>query len=441
MGIFLERARGLFQQRRYDLARRELGRELADEPDSANAHALLGLCFNRLKRPDEALASCREAVRLAPGSPYPHYALAYVLDDRNELEEAGAAITEAIRLEPGDAHYHGLLSYIRLRQSRYPEALAAADEGLRLDARSLYCLNRRAMTLANMGRLEEAETVLRTALSLGPENAITLSNLGWVLLQRKQGAAALEYLHEAMRLDPHMDWARQKTIDALVFLVENGQPAVADRYFTEAMRRDPDMAAGRQRLVEALTRTSANLEVLVRAGWFLACLIALATLAWTTWTQFVVGALACDIVFCPSYRLLTDPVFALLLRTRRLGRRLLTPEQARAFSAVAATLAAGLAAVVLVGLVRPASAPMAAVAALSLVLPVAASRLWPPRAARWALPYGLLLLAAGVALVLSSLSAVPEDAIARAAAVLLVLGVVVPSAADRTLRWRAGRKR
>src|SRR5690349_19422728 len=101
MGAFLERGRILFfQHSRYADAEREFLRALKGDPDSAEAHALLGLARNRLNRADEALASCREAIRLAPEWSYPHYALGYVLEKNDRLDEAAKALEDAIRITP-----------------------------------------------------------------------------------------------------------------------------------------------------------------------------------------------------------------------------------------------------------------------------------------------------------------------------------------------------
>src|SRR4051812_34473315 len=132
MGAFLERARVLFRQVRYDLAEGELLRELAANPYNPLAHALLGLCRGRLHRHEEAVQSCREAVRLAPECAYVHYALAYSLDDCDRLPEAADAVAASLRLNPVEADYHALLAYIRSRQHYFEESLAAAEAGLRL---------------------------------------------------------------------------------------------------------------------------------------------------------------------------------------------------------------------------------------------------------------------------------------------------------------------
>lgn len=47
MGRFCDRAWLLYQQERYALAAKELSQELAESPNSSDAHALLALCvFN-----------------------------------------------------------------------------------------------------------------------------------------------------------------------------------------------------------------------------------------------------------------------------------------------------------------------------------------------------------------------------------------------------------
>lgn len=275
MGIYLERGQILFHQLRYDLAEKELLRELAQEPDSGTAHALLGLCRGGLLRQAEGLESCREAVRLAPDNPYAYYALAYTLDSLDRLDEAAAAIGESLRIDPAHPIYHAQLALIRARQRRFEDSLAAAEAGLRLDAAHVPCLNGRAMALANLRRPAEAEQTFRQALALDPENALTRNNLSWLLLQREQFAEALEHLGESLRLNPNDDWARGNLSPAAAPLLDGGQVDQIVPGLPGAWPRDPQLEDLRGRVIEALYgRASLGAILSLRALWAVSCLFA-----------------------------------------------------------------------------------------------------------------------------------------------------------------------
>jgi tetratricopeptide (TPR) repeat protein len=379
MGVYLERARLLFRQTRYDLAEHELLRALANDPAAPLAHALLGLCRGRLQRCREAERDAREAVRLAPALAYVHYALGYVLDDGGHLEEAATHVLEAIRLDPVNVDAFALLSYVRARQRRYLDALSAAEAGLRLQPEHVHCLNRRALALAQVRRPEEAEAVIRSAVICGPSDAVTRAHFGWVLLEQQKPAPALTQLREALRLDPRLTWARDKMVDGLVQLIEQGLSGQAAEHFPDALRRDPEMEAGRQRLLRALVgRLPEALAVAVQGAWLLACYLALGPTLQPRLLPLLFGFLFLYAYACPRRFVLVEPIEHLLVRFRRLGRQVLAPPQVCRSNRVAACLAGVGAMGLWAGLVGGAFASLAAVLSLSLVLPAAWLGACPP---------------------------------------------------------------
>jgi tetratricopeptide (TPR) repeat protein len=372
MGLHLDRARLLFRQVRYDLAEGELLRELAEAPDSALAHALLGLCRGRMQRPLEGMASCREAARLAPAAAFVHYALAYVLDDCGRLDEALSALHEALRLEPSAPDYHALLSYVFARLGQHLQSLAAAEAGLRLAPDHVHCLNRRALSLAALSRPEEAEAVIRAALASDPQNAVTLANFGAVLLEQDKPAPALEQLREALSRDPRLDWARDRTVDALVLLVEQGLKGQALAHYPEALSRDPEMADGRQRLVAALMRrVPETVGGCLQGFWLLGCYLTLGPNPSPRLGYLLLILLILYVCVFPRRFVLIEPVYHLLLRCHRLGQRVLSAEQKTASSCVGLMLLATLLAGGVAWLSGDAYAFVVAVVCQSLVLPVA----------------------------------------------------------------------
>ena len=211
----LERALLLLQQSRYDQAEKELRQLLANDPDDAQAHALLAFSLAHQDKLEEAESSARQAIQLAPDHPYCHYCLGVIKIQKDDLVNARQAIEEAIRLDPEDSDYHGLRALIYLRAQRWQEALEAANEGLTHDPTHQGCLNHRAMALVKLNRHEEAHQTIGQALQRNPENEQTHANLGWTYLHQGQHQKALEHFSEALRLDPNYDYARHGLVEAL----------------------------------------------------------------------------------------------------------------------------------------------------------------------------------------------------------------------------------
>ncbi len=211
----IDKALLLLQRSRYDLAEQELRRVLAEDPEDAQAHALLACSLAEQNKLQEAESSARQAIQLAPDSSYCHYIMGWIKVQEDDLPSARRAVEEAIRLDPESSDYHGLRAAIYLRAQRWQEALDAANEGLRHDPTHQNCLNHRAMALVKLNRPEEAQQTIGQALQENPENEQTHANLGWAYLHQGQHQKALEHFSEALRLDPNYDYARQGLVEAL----------------------------------------------------------------------------------------------------------------------------------------------------------------------------------------------------------------------------------
>jgi tetratricopeptide (TPR) repeat protein len=87
---------------------------LACDPESPAAHHALGLWQIRARRPDAALASLKNAVKLAPTNPRFAYVLAVALAGRGERDEAIHVLDELLREHPNDTDaLQALATYLR----------------------------------------------------------------------------------------------------------------------------------------------------------------------------------------------------------------------------------------------------------------------------------------------------------------------------------------
>ena len=215
MPTSLDHARVWLAQGREDLAEPALRRVLAEDPDDALAHALLGLCLVKLERLGEALEQAQEAVRCGPDQAIGHYVLGVASLERGDVARARRAIDEALRLEPDDAAAWTVRGSIELRERRWRPALEAADRALRLDAEHLGAANVRAIALQQLGRGGEADTEIARALGQDPEDAATHVNAGWRWLAQGRAEEASRHFLEALRIEPGHDGARRGVLEAL----------------------------------------------------------------------------------------------------------------------------------------------------------------------------------------------------------------------------------
>ena len=216
MGIHLDRAQMLlFNQSRPDLAEKELRQELAADPDSGLAHAMLGHAMGQQGQLEAGLTEVKEGVRLAPEMAYGYNILCWLYCKSGESAEAVKAIREAIRLEPNAPDHFQLLSFALSNMGRGQAALMAAEQGLQFNPQHVGCLNRRAVALTMLGRAKEAQTTFDAALALQPTNRLTHTNLGWFHSGRDDLDNAVRSLQESLRLAPNDDYTVDLHLKAL----------------------------------------------------------------------------------------------------------------------------------------------------------------------------------------------------------------------------------
>jgi tetratricopeptide (TPR) repeat protein len=199
---------------RYADAERELRRELATNPGSARAHALLSCTLHNLKRYQEAYDEATLAVQLQPDLGFAHYALSFALAVKREYLQAQNAVEEGLKYEPHAAWLYARYAEVLGYRAEWQMSLAAAEQGLNLDPGRTNCYRLRAEALKQLGRKQESRKTLEQGLSVHPEDARMHYSLGCCLLEEGDCAGAIKHLGETLRIDPTMKDARDQLLAA-----------------------------------------------------------------------------------------------------------------------------------------------------------------------------------------------------------------------------------
>jgi tetratricopeptide (TPR) repeat protein len=211
-------------------------------------------------------------IRTRPEAPVGKKPVSLKLEDRLAGDRADASKTEALarlgvahaqqwRLHGKDAHLiqaAQILDQAGRAGSTNPEmwtemgqvqsamgnpkaALAALTHARRYAPDGMLFRVDVAQILEGLGRLDEAESVLRDAITRQPKSRVAWGNLANILQKKQQFAAAEEAYERADELAPHLALT---AINRGFGRLAQNDPAGARKWFAEAIRRDPAIARG-----------------------------------------------------------------------------------------------------------------------------------------------------------------------------------------------------
>ena len=181
---------------------------------------------------EEARAALEEAIRLAPTFAPAYGQLGFALTNLVGFAppgatpaEAAASINQALALDPSNPDALWSLTRLRLITLDFPGALAAGTQAHRLAPDSSRSLSVYADALRAYGRLREAVSVYRQAMTLDPLDRVSFSHAGHALLGMGDLAGARVVLERANALAPLSDDALAGLAD--LEILEHRPQAVA----------------------------------------------------------------------------------------------------------------------------------------------------------------------------------------------------------------------
>jgi len=171
--------------------------------DQPAAHLNMAVVYANLEELDKAEQAYQTALRLDPQFVPARINLAMLYDRRGKKDEAEEQFRAVVRLEPelAEAHYS-----LGLLLAENPKRLEEAS-GLLAQAALLSPENPRihynfGLALQTLGRPQEAEKELKTALGLSPKTTDFLNALAILYIQEKEWSRAAQCARELMRLEP-----------------------------------------------------------------------------------------------------------------------------------------------------------------------------------------------------------------------------------------------
>ncbi|MDE0271786.1 MAG: sulfotransferase, partial [Gammaproteobacteria bacterium] len=190
----------LLKLREFEAAQKHLRRAIELAPTFAKPHEDLGRLLVEQGRPAEAVEVLRAATRLDPKAEMAFFTLGRALSMAGDSDQADAAFEASFALNPqrrklalaAEHHKAGR----REEASRQYRALLAESPN-DVDAMRLL-----AGILASQSDVEEAEALLRKAVSLAPDYALAFLDLGRLFQEQHRYAEAIECFQRTIRLQP-----------------------------------------------------------------------------------------------------------------------------------------------------------------------------------------------------------------------------------------------
>ncbi len=206
-------------------------------PDNARAHGNLGRAYLELGRWEEAIAACREELRIAPAYRGDgRVNIARALTELGRPAEALPLFEAGLLQKPDAFDVHNNYGVALAALGRSSEAVAQYEEALRLQPDFADAHNNLANALVKLGRVEEALGQYETALRLQPQLVDAETNLGRTLAETGRAAEALPHFEKALRVHPDSAEAHEDLANALA---ASGRPAEALPHYGEALRLQP----------------------------------------------------------------------------------------------------------------------------------------------------------------------------------------------------------
>ena len=189
---------------RPDDAVRELKDILAADPESAEAHLLLGIAYRTTGAPDmmgEAVAEFRQALTIDPSFAAARYYLANIYRELGRNERAREELETAIAQVPKNAQFLTLLGEVERQLKNTRRSLEVLKQALAIDpalAQAHYYL---ALTLLDLGQPAEAINELESVVKSGEKRAEVYLTLGAAYLDAGRLDEGLEILSQATHID------------------------------------------------------------------------------------------------------------------------------------------------------------------------------------------------------------------------------------------------
>jgi len=137
------------------------------------------------------------------------------LYSRGQYAPAARVCQQVIESRPANADAHNILGVTLAAMGRNDEAIESIKRAIKVNANAPSYHANLGEILRQSGRTEEAEAALKEAIRLDPNNPQALNNLGITQYEQRKFKEAVEYYRRALEARPSMSEALNNLGNAL----------------------------------------------------------------------------------------------------------------------------------------------------------------------------------------------------------------------------------
>lgn len=208
------------------------------DPDDANLHNSLGVCYGVQSRQEDALAAFENAVRLDPQDVMAIYNTGFIHFQKQAYEKALDYFRRADRLEPDvfEVVYHIGLTLLKMKMP--DKARPYLETAAQANGHSCHAFKSLGECLAQLELHREAIQAYKRVVKKNPTDAESLSSLGQLYLQIGESLdVATVFAEQSIQLSPDNGLFRHRL--GRIYL-QQGKPDRALAFFEQAIAMGHD---------------------------------------------------------------------------------------------------------------------------------------------------------------------------------------------------------
>ncbi|WP_430111781.1 hypothetical protein [Paenibacillus sp. B1-33] len=203
----------LYQKQRYKEALEEAMRLQQQYPEHPTVMSLAAVVHKPIA-PDQALYWASEALKRDTRLPDAWRVRMSIYYERREWPAFETAARQLALVAEEDPTPHLLLAQYQLRKGALDQALLSLERSIDIEPAGIAYATY-SYVLAQMKRYPESREAERQALAWQEKHAYTLMQLAWAADQRDEHDRAMQFMQEAIRLNPEDSQVRNEYMDAL----------------------------------------------------------------------------------------------------------------------------------------------------------------------------------------------------------------------------------